>query len=121
MRASSMFTQRNFWISAPLDLKEVATRLGTAFGLSDPDFGAEDDEEWVEGFAKDGVAFYVCRQGGLTAPLRFIINPHLPDPTELGRRLASCLGESVSYGEVTYLGDEKFSYSEICRYEHEVA
>ncbi len=117
MWAYSISKQRNFWIVAPLDLRDVASRLEAAFGLADPDFGAEDDEEWVEGFARNGVAFYVCRQGGVTAPLRFIINPYLPDPTEFGHRLASCLGKSVSYGDVTYLGDEKFSYSEICRYE----
>jgi hypothetical protein len=121
MRAPPLFTQRNFWICAPRDLKDIATRLGTAFGLTDADFSTEDDEEWVEGFAKDGVSFYVCRQGGLDAPVRFIIKPFLPDPTEFGRRLASCLGERVFYGEVTYLGDEKFRYSEICRYEHEAA
>ena len=120
MRASPLFMQRNFCITAPLDLKDVAARLGTTFGLVDPDFGAEDDEEWVEGFAKDGVSFYVCRQGGPGAPLRFIIKPYLPDATEFGCRLASCLRQRVFYGEVTYLGDEQFRYSEICRYDHEV-
>ena len=120
MRASGLFTQLNFWTCAPLGLKDVAIRLGAAFGLADPDFGAEADEEWVEGFAKDGVSFYICRQLGFTAPLRFIIKPDLTDPTEFGRRLASCLGERVFYGEVTYLGEENFRYSEICRYEQEV-
>ncbi len=105
MRTSALSTQRNYWICAPRDLKDVAGRLGTAFGLTDPDFGVAEEEEWVEGFAKDGVSFYVCRQGGLDAPFRFIIKPFLPDPTEFGRQLASCLGERVFYGEVTYLGD----------------
>ncbi|SRR5258708_3966957 len=121
MRASRLFTQRNFWASGALSLRDVAARLGATFGLVDPDFGGEDSEEWFEGFADDGVSFYVCRQRCLAAPLRFLVNPYLPDPTEFGRRLASCLQQPIFYGDVTYLGDERFQYSEICRYEHGVA
>src|SRR4051812_22070670 len=116
-----LFTQRNFWVCASLDLKDVAARFGAEFGLVDPDFGAEDNEEWFEGYGKDGVSFYVCRREGLGKPLRFIIKPYVSDPTGFGRRLASCLGERVFYGEVTYHGAEKFSFAEISRYEREVA
>src|SRR2546425_8080712 len=117
MRASPVFTQRNFWVCVPLNLKDVAEQLRNSFGLVDPDFGSEDSEEWFEGFASGGMTFYVCRAGGIASPVRFIIKPYATDPAELGRRLASCLGQPVSYGEVTYLGDEKYSFEELSRYE----
>lgn len=120
MRASSLFTQRNFWACIPLSLEEVADRLATSFGLVDPDFGADGPEEWFEGFASDGVSFYIYRQGGITAPLRFIVKPYLTNPTAFGHRLASCFGQAVSYGDVSYLGDERYSFSELSRYDHAV-
>jgi hypothetical protein len=121
MRTSSMFTQRNFWACIPLGLEEVAAQLEVAFGLIEPDFGAENDEEWFEGWTIDKVSFYIFRQGGQAAPLRFIIKPHQADPTDFGRRLAACFRQPISYGDVTYLGDEKYSFSELLRYEYEVA
>jgi hypothetical protein len=121
MRFPSIFTQRNYWACIPLSLEAVAARLGEAFGLVEPDFGAEDGEEWFEGWAKDKVSFYIFRQGGQTAPLRFIVTPYQVDPTDFGRRLAACFRQPISYGDVTYLGDERYSFSELLRYEHEVA
>ena len=109
--------QRNFWACAPVTLREVADRLRSSFGLVDPDFGSENSEEWFEGFASGAMNFYVCRAGGTTSPLRFIIKPYATDPADLGRRLASCLGQPVSYGEVSYLGDKKYSFEEFSRYE----
>src|SRR6185436_5181402 len=117
MRSSSMFTQRNFWACIPLSLEQVAARLAECFGLADPDFGSDGPEEWVEGFASDGISFYIYRQGGVEAPLRFIVTPRVADPAAFGRRLASCFGQTISYGEVTYLGDERYSFSELFRYE----
>ena len=121
MRISSLFTQRNYWACIPLSLEDVAARLREAFGLVDPNFGAEDSEEWCEGWTTDRVSFYIFRQGGQTAPLRFIIKPYQVDPTDFGRRLAACFRQPISYGDVTYLGDERYSYSELSRYENEVA
>ena len=120
MRASHLFTRRNFWACIPLSLEAVAAALATTFGLVDSDFGADGPEEWFEGFASDGVSFYVYRQGGVAAPLRFIVTPYLADPTAFGSRLALCFGQAVSYGEVTYLGDERYSFLELSRYEHNV-
>ena len=121
MNTSSIFTQRNYWACIPLSLEDVAARLGDTFGLVDPDFGAEDFDEWFEGWTLDRVSFYVFRQGGQTAPLRFIITPDQVDPTEFGRRLAFCFRHPISYGDVIYLGDERYSFSERSRYEHEFA
>jgi hypothetical protein len=121
MRTSSMFTQRNYWACVPLSLEAVAARLGEAFGLVELDFGAEDDEEWCEGRTTDKVSFYIFRQGGQTAPLRFIIKPYQLDPTDFGRRLAACFRQQISYGDVTYLGDERYSFAELLHYESEVA
>jgi hypothetical protein len=112
MRASPLFTQRNYWARIPLSVEDVAARLGGAFGLVDPEFGAESSEEWFEGWTLDGVSFYIFRQGGQSAPLRFIIKPDQLDPTEFGCRLANCFRHPISYGDVTYLGDEKYDFSE---------
>jgi hypothetical protein len=117
MRASSMFTQRNFWASIPLSLEDVAARLAATFGLVDPDFGTDVSEEWFEGFASDGLSFYVYRQGGIAAPLRFIIKPYPKEPSALGHRLASCFGQPISYGDVTNLGDKQYQFSELSKYD----
>ena len=116
-----MFTQRNFWACIPLNLQEVAARLADCFGLVEPDFGADGPEEWCEGFAGDGISFYIYRPGGITAPLRFIVTPYVTDPATFGRRLASCFGEPISYGDVTYHGEERYTFSELSRYDNVVA
>jgi hypothetical protein len=121
MNTSSIVTQRNYWACIPISLEDVAARIGDTFGLVDPDFGAEDPEEWFEGWSIDRISFYVYRQGGQTAPLRFIIKPDQVDPTEFGRRLAICFSHPISYGDVTYLGDDRYSFSEHSRYGNEFA
>ena len=120
MSTFSGFIQRNYWACMPLSLGEAAELLGEAFGLVEPEFGSEDSEEWLEGFANNGVTFYVCRNGGPAAPLRFIINPYQKNPKEFGHRLASCFKRTISYGDVAYLGDDKYRYTELARYEHDV-
>lgn len=116
-----MFTQRNFWAHIPLSLQEVSARLADCFGLLDPEFGADGPEEWFEGFAGEGVSFYIYRHGGTTAPLRFIVTPYVTDPMVFGCRLAACFGQSISYGVVTYHGEDLYGFSEISRYDNVVA
>jgi hypothetical protein len=114
---SSAFTQRNYWAVVPFGLEEVASKLASSLGLWDYEIREEDTDCWIEGWLPDRTSVYVCRDRKCTLPLRFIITPPPSDIANFGRRLAKCLGIQVSHGDVSYLGEEKFVFSEESRFD----
>jgi len=110
-----------FWCYSPLTIQQAMERLQGEFRFLSAEYDYENVYEWFEVTSPDGLRLNVSRkhrdgEPDFADPVRISASAY-QSADSLGDRLAICLGTTVYYGQVTYLGGDEFSYNEASRFE----
>lgn len=116
-----------YWLNDSRSLKEISGLVAVEFG-ADFEGDSENVYEWFEGAnAALDLKFNVSRKHvedrtEASNPVRISVSgsayPRL-GVDALGIRLATCLGASIKFGNVVYLGGDEFRFDQVRGYDPE--
>jgi hypothetical protein len=112
---------RIFWFNDSRDLAVVSAAIAREFAVA---FEADEENvyEWFEGASADGgLTFNVSRDHTRSRvdpsnPVKVLVTHGDRRTEEIGRRLAHCVGQTVHWGEQTYLGGDDYALEALERF-----
>lgn len=122
-RQISSEVMKEYWTVVSLTLEDVANLLEKALGLSNLFFDSENVWMWLEAEMPDKTILNISREHDidngecLESNLRIMVTPLPFEVESLGKQFAKALKTRIYFGEVTYLGGDKFQFSPENSYE----